>query len=352
MLLLSTQLFGEKISARVLVRWIPFVDQLDDLGQFSWGSTTLAWLYMNLCQASNKNVVAIEGPLQFLQSWIFWRFSSLRPYRFDHFRWPLASRWERYLPTLDEKDSRVLQYQTKLDWLTHRDECCGGPGSRTIGRLFEVMVSGCEEVDDVLDNRRPDRRRMVSTRTIDRDWWWLDEMMGEDVAVPRRVRRIPKGGGCRGGRRAGRDGGRAPSAQPQGGPSSSRTYQAGPSHESEVVLDVINTLVGLLSEFYTLSNFVFNPTVVVDESKKTLITLHILFHTTTKYVKPSLLYNSMSNLHMNKIRGMVKLKQNLWHPATDSSYLWQNEHKSRNSMGCQEKVGSNVLCYHMGQMEM
>ncbi|MED6202753.1 hypothetical protein PIB30_108777, partial [Stylosanthes scabra] len=46
------------------------------------------------------------------------------------------------------------------------------------------------QVDDVPDNRRQDRRRMVGTRTTARDWQWLDQMMGEDdeVAAPRRVR--------------------------------------------------------------------------------------------------------------------------------------------------------------------
>ncbi|MED6140115.1 hypothetical protein PIB30_090060, partial [Stylosanthes scabra] len=71
------------------------------------------------------------------------------------------------------------------------------------------------QVDDVPDNRRPDRRHMV----------------GEDVAGPRRVRRMPEDGGRRGGRRGERVGGRAPSAQPRGGASSSRTHQAGPSQD-------------------------------------------------------------------------------------------------------------------------
>ncbi|MED6208881.1 hypothetical protein PIB30_049281 [Stylosanthes scabra] len=86
--------------------------QLDDLGQYSWGSATLAWLYRNLCRASNMNVVAIAGPQKLQQSWIFWRFPSLRPYGFNQFSWSIAS---RYLPTSDEKDSRVFQYRTMLD---------------------------------------------------------------------------------------------------------------------------------------------------------------------------------------------------------------------------------------------
>ncbi|MED6127315.1 hypothetical protein PIB30_086941 [Stylosanthes scabra] len=60
------------------------------------------------------------------------------------------------------------------------------------------------------------RRRMVGTRTTAWDWQWVEEMMAEDDA-PRRMRRLPEGGGCRrGGRGRGGDGDRALSAQTQG----------------------------------------------------------------------------------------------------------------------------------------
>ncbi|MED6184463.1 hypothetical protein PIB30_047665 [Stylosanthes scabra] len=87
------------------------------------------------------------------------------------------------------------------------------------------------QVDDVLDNRRQDRRRMVGTRTTAMDWQWLDQMMGEEeVAAPRRVRRMPEGGGRRGGRGGGRSRGWASAAQGQHGASTSGAHQAGPSH--------------------------------------------------------------------------------------------------------------------------
>ncbi|MED6113894.1 hypothetical protein PIB30_075065 [Stylosanthes scabra] len=38
-------------------------------------------------------------------------------------RWLSGGR-ERYLPTSDEKDPRVLQYRTRIDRLTHRDFVC------------------------------------------------------------------------------------------------------------------------------------------------------------------------------------------------------------------------------------
>ncbi|MED6201844.1 hypothetical protein PIB30_099156, partial [Stylosanthes scabra] len=61
----------------------------------------------SLCRATNRNVAQLASPLNLLQSWIFGRFSTLRPYGVDNFVWPLASRWGRYLPTSDEKEPRV-----------------------------------------------------------------------------------------------------------------------------------------------------------------------------------------------------------------------------------------------------
>ncbi|XP_057746365.1 serine/threonine-protein phosphatase 7 long form homolog [Arachis stenosperma] len=121
MMLLSTQLFGDKSVNRVHIRWLPFVANLDDMGRYSCGSTALAWLYRCMCRVVNRNVTNLAGPLQLLQSWIFWRFSSLRPSGFEVFSFPLASRWSAYLPPNDGKKQRVLSYRLALDRLTARD---------------------------------------------------------------------------------------------------------------------------------------------------------------------------------------------------------------------------------------
>ncbi|RYR09322.1 hypothetical protein Ahy_B05g077571 isoform K [Arachis hypogaea] len=93
MMLLSTQLFGDKSANRVHIRWLPFVANLDGMGRYSWGSAALAWLYRCMCRVANRNVTNLAGPLQLLQSWIFWRFPSLRPAGFEVFSFPLASRF-------------------------------------------------------------------------------------------------------------------------------------------------------------------------------------------------------------------------------------------------------------------
>ncbi|MED6181980.1 hypothetical protein PIB30_024451 [Stylosanthes scabra] len=63
-----------------------------------------------------------------------------------------------------------------------------------IQRVVNTLPRGTQ-VDHALDNRCPDRRRMFGTRTTDRDWQWLNGIVGEDVVAPRRVRRMPEDGG-------------------------------------------------------------------------------------------------------------------------------------------------------------
>ncbi|RYR29360.1 hypothetical protein Ahy_B01g053759 [Arachis hypogaea] len=68
MMLLSTQLFGDKSGTRLHIRWLPYVTRLEHMGQYSWGSAALSWLYRCMCRVTNRNVV----------------------------KWPLASRWGGY----------------------------------------------------------------------------------------------------------------------------------------------------------------------------------------------------------------------------------------------------------------
>ncbi|RYQ96748.1 hypothetical protein Ahy_B08g092618 [Arachis hypogaea] len=121
LMLLSSQLFADKNANRVHLRWLPYLASMDDLGRYSWGSAALAWLYRCLCRGTNRNVVNLASPLQLLQSWIFWRFPSLRPSGFDVFGFPLASRWATYLPRNDAVDQRVVAARLSLDRLRFHD---------------------------------------------------------------------------------------------------------------------------------------------------------------------------------------------------------------------------------------
>ncbi|XP_025680332.1 protein MAIN-LIKE 1-like [Arachis hypogaea] len=121
LMLLSSRLFADKNTNWVHLRWLPYLASLDDLGRYSWDSAALAWLYICLCRGTNRNITNLVGPLQLLQSWIFWRFPTLRPSRFDGFGFPLASRWATYLPRNDAGDQRVVSARLSLDRLRVHD---------------------------------------------------------------------------------------------------------------------------------------------------------------------------------------------------------------------------------------
>ncbi|QHO38283.1 uncharacterized protein DS421_4g119020 [Arachis hypogaea] len=96
LMLLSSQLFADKNANRVYLRWC-------------------------LCRGTNRNVVNLVGPLQLLQSWIFWRFPTLRPTGFDRFRFPLASRWAEFVPRNDAGAQRLVSARLALDRLRVHD---------------------------------------------------------------------------------------------------------------------------------------------------------------------------------------------------------------------------------------
>ncbi|QHO01745.1 uncharacterized protein DS421_13g417800 [Arachis hypogaea] len=98
MMLLSTQLFGDKSGTCLHIRWLPYVARLEDMGQYSWGSATLSRLYRCMCRVANRNIVKLAGPL----------FPRFYPDGYDVFHWLLASRWGGYQPSLSDKGPCVF----------------------------------------------------------------------------------------------------------------------------------------------------------------------------------------------------------------------------------------------------
>ncbi|RYR44946.1 hypothetical protein Ahy_A08g041206 [Arachis hypogaea] len=114
-------LFADKSGNHIHIRWLPYVARLEEMGGYSWGSAALAWLYRCMCRVTNRHVVKLAGPLQLLQSWIFWRFPSFRPTGYDEISWPLSSRWSGYNPGISNKGPRVHMARLKIDLLQPRD---------------------------------------------------------------------------------------------------------------------------------------------------------------------------------------------------------------------------------------
>ncbi|QHO02171.1 uncharacterized protein DS421_13g421560 [Arachis hypogaea] len=121
MMLLDTQLFADKSGNRIHIRWLPYVARIEEMGSYSWGSAALVWLYRCMCRVVNRHVVKLAGPLQLLQSWIFWCFPRFRPAGYDTSSWPLASRWSGYSPFYSQKGPRLQSTRLEIDRLQARD---------------------------------------------------------------------------------------------------------------------------------------------------------------------------------------------------------------------------------------
>ncbi|QHO54387.1 uncharacterized protein DS421_2g56320 [Arachis hypogaea] len=67
-----------------------------------------------MCRIANRDVVKLAGPLQLLQSWIFWRFpdSGRTDMMFSIGRWPRG-----YQSSLSDKGARVANWILRIDLL-------------------------------------------------------------------------------------------------------------------------------------------------------------------------------------------------------------------------------------------
>ncbi|RYR29285.1 hypothetical protein Ahy_B01g053651 [Arachis hypogaea] len=120
MMLLGTQLFGDKSGTHLHIRWLPYVAKLEDMGGYSWGSAALSWLY--------------------------------RPAGYDTVRWPLASRWSGYNPTASERGPWVTHWRLRIDLLQAGD--------------FTWMPYSTPEVVQVVHPEILEPRHMVLWRSL------------------------------------------------------------------------------------------------------------------------------------------------------------------------------------------
>ncbi|XP_030964384.1 serine/threonine-protein phosphatase 7 long form homolog [Quercus lobata] len=76
--LLGDTIFMDKSGDRVHLMWVQQLEDLHNPRRYSWGSACLAWLYRELCRAS-EDTSQIDGCLLLLQYWAWARFPYLCP---------------------------------------------------------------------------------------------------------------------------------------------------------------------------------------------------------------------------------------------------------------------------------
>uniref|UniRef100_A0A7N2KTQ1 Aminotransferase-like plant mobile domain-containing protein n=1 Tax=Quercus lobata TaxID=97700 RepID=A0A7N2KTQ1_QUELO len=77
--LLADTIFADKSGDRVHTMWLRMLRNLRNPPQYSWGSACLAWLYRELCRATDRGASQIGGALLLVQYWAWVRFPFLCP---------------------------------------------------------------------------------------------------------------------------------------------------------------------------------------------------------------------------------------------------------------------------------
>ena len=77
--LLADTIFADKSGDRVHMMWLQMLSDLRNPRQYSWGSACLAWLYKELCRATDRGASQIGGALLLVQYWAWFRFPFLCP---------------------------------------------------------------------------------------------------------------------------------------------------------------------------------------------------------------------------------------------------------------------------------
>ena len=77
--LLGMRLTPDKTTSLIHCKFLPLIENFQEIGEYSWGSACLAVLYRNLCRATRHKISDFGGCLVLLQSWAWHRLLFLAP---------------------------------------------------------------------------------------------------------------------------------------------------------------------------------------------------------------------------------------------------------------------------------
>ncbi|KAE8706187.1 hypothetical protein F3Y22_tig00110403pilonHSYRG00165 [Hibiscus syriacus] len=86
-------LMPDKSRNQVHCMWLRHLIDFDEAGRYSWGAAVLAFLFREMCRATNYKKTAIDGCLLLLQSWAWFRMPFLCPIVNEPYVFPLLLRW-------------------------------------------------------------------------------------------------------------------------------------------------------------------------------------------------------------------------------------------------------------------
>ncbi|KAH1190236.1 Serine/threonine-protein phosphatase 7 long form [Glycine max] len=116
-------LFVNKSSARVSLRYIQFLRDFQQCSEYAWGPAVLAYLYRQMCSATDYKIKSIGGMCILIQMWAWERCTTLAPKRMSPVieNKPLRHRWlRRGNQHIGNEDLRV--FRRKLDIMKQHEQ--------------------------------------------------------------------------------------------------------------------------------------------------------------------------------------------------------------------------------------
>ncbi|RYR57643.1 hypothetical protein Ahy_A05g023348 isoform A [Arachis hypogaea] len=98
-----------------LLRYTRGLEDLETYGWLSWSSTVLAWLYRQMCHATEHGQRNLGGCVSLLLSWVYHYILLLRSDDFDTCQFPLVERWIQYQSDNVRDESRLRHYRRTLN---------------------------------------------------------------------------------------------------------------------------------------------------------------------------------------------------------------------------------------------
>ncbi|KAE8715749.1 putative respiratory burst oxidase-like protein H-like [Hibiscus syriacus] len=159
-------LMPDKSRNQVHCMWLRHLIDFDEAGRYSWGAAVLAFLFREMCRATNYKKTAIGRCLLLLQSWVWFRMPFLcpivnEPYVFPLlFRWSMKRKYHKSIPTGLEEIRLLIDTKagSEFQWIPYAsDEVKACIPPHLSGSLEPFLLSAEARGVNIL--RRRERRQ-------------------------------------------------------------------------------------------------------------------------------------------------------------------------------------------------
>ncbi|KAH1241949.1 Serine/threonine-protein phosphatase 7 long form [Glycine max] len=140
-------LFVDKSSSKVFLRYLQFLRDFEQCSTYTWGPAVLAYLYREMCSATDYKIKSIGGMCILIQMWAWERCTTLAPKRTPPVieNKPLGHRWLRRGNQHISNDDLIV-FRRKLDIMKRHE----GEVAETLQYMVSPQGRNTWTVDDLV----------------------------------------------------------------------------------------------------------------------------------------------------------------------------------------------------------